>query len=145
MDRAIFAAIVLSAAFTASPFATARADSPLEGRWTGTSGEKDDIPVTLTVKDNFLVLEIRLPSGHAFPIRGEFALDPAAKPHASLDIRKMKGPDDEPIPDIKGVVVLEGDTVKMCLSDPGGPRPAAVDKVPATGGSRMTLKRAAKK
>ncbi len=145
MNRAPFAAILIYAAITANPFATARADSQLEGRWTGTSGEKDDIPVTLTVKGNSLLLEIRLPSGHAFPIRGEFSLDAPAKPPATLDIRKMKGPDDEPIPDIKGLVLVDGDTVKMSLSDPGGPRPAAVDKTPETGGSRMTLKRATKK
>jgi uncharacterized protein (TIGR03067 family) len=144
MNRTLIAAVAVTA-FSTSLFASARAESPLEGRWTGTSGENDDIPVTLTVKGNSLLLEIRLPSGHAFPIRGEFSLDAPAKPPATLEIRKMKGPDDEPIPDIKGIVLVEGDTVKMCLSDPGGPRPADVDKTPETGGSRMTLKRAPKK
>ncbi len=144
MNRAVIAAVAATA-FSTALFASARAESPLEGRWTGTSGEKDDIPVTLTVKGNSLLLEIRLPSGHAFPIRGEFSLDAPAKPPATLEIRKMKGPDDEPIPDIKGLVLVEGDTVKMCLSDPGGPRPATVDKTPDTGGSRMTLKRSPKK
>lgn len=120
------------------------AESPLEGKWTGTSGEKADIPVTLTVKDTALLLEIRLPSGHAFPIRGEFRFDTAAAPHATLDIVKLKGPDDEPIPDIKGIFKMDADSVRMCLSDPGGPRPDSLEKVPDAGGSLMSLKRSPK-
>lgn len=145
MKLTLFAAALFTALIASGHFSTLRAETPLEGRWTGTSGDMNDIPVTLTVKGASLLLEIKLPSGHAFPIRGEFALDEAAKPHSTLDIRKMKGPDDEPIPDIQGLLQLEGETVKICLSDPGGKRPESVEKVPESGGSRMTLKRAPKK
>lgn len=144
MKRSPFAAAFM-VVFASGLMALAAAEGPLEGRWTGTSGDTDDIPVTLTVKGTALLLEIKLPSGHAFPIRGEFALDDAAKPAATLDIKKMKGPDDEPIPDIKGLLRIDGDTVTICLSDPGGNRPDTVDKVPISGGSLMKLKRAPKK
>jgi uncharacterized protein (TIGR03067 family) len=145
MKHTHFVAVLLAAILIPVQFADAFADGPLEGRWTGTSGDKNDIPVTLTVKGSSLLLEITLPSGHAFPIRGEFNLDTTAQPAATLDIRKMKGPDDETIPDIKGLLRIEADSVKMCLSDPGGTRPESVEKVPESGGSLMTLKRAEKK
>jgi internalin A len=91
----------------------------LAGTWKIISAEKDDQPdkaaknaiTTYTADGKF---SVKLPDGTSS--EGTYKLDPGKKPKA-IDFTPSKGKPHE------GIYLLEGDSLKICHSDPGKPRP----------------------
>ena len=95
----------------------------LAGTWKVTSAERDGQPdkvskdavTTYTADGKFTVKFADGTSGE-----GTYQLDPGKKPKA-IDYTKNNGPNKgKPH---EGIYSLEGDTLKICRSDPGKPRP----------------------
>src|SRR5262249_4252192 len=54
-------------------------------------------------------------------------IDPAAKPHATIDLAIEEGPEDSKGKDSKGLFKLQGDKLTLCVSLPGKDRPKAFE------------------
>jgi uncharacterized protein (TIGR03067 family) len=79
-----------------------------------------------------------LSTSHAAPVAGTYALDPATTPKR-IDTTPTTGPMKRRA--FAGIYELDGDTLRVCLSDDGGPRPTGFPDTPAKGQSVAVYKR----
>src|SRR5262245_28878345 len=95
----------------------------LAGTWKVTSAERDGQPDKVSLNALTTVKadgKLHVKFADSTTGEGTFKLDPTKKPKAidyTLDYGPNKGKLHE------GIYVLEGDTLKICRSDPGKPRP----------------------
>jgi uncharacterized protein (TIGR03067 family) len=121
-----------------------RADDPaiqverkrFQGEWEMTASESDGAKLPAerfqayrrSVKEDSYTIVIDQPSG-AVTIRGRFALNPQVMPH-TIDAEPENGEL------MLGIYKLEGDTLTLCISRPGEPRPT---EFAAGSGTRLTM------
>jgi uncharacterized protein (TIGR03067 family) len=121
-------------ALLAAPPAPTRADDKdkpkgdlarLQGTWTTKAGREGNIPVVLRIEGRAVTVKFTNPQGQDIEIKGQVAVDDAAKPHKTIDWVKFTNPMGEDAPDNLGIYTFEDDdTVKVCNGGPGNERPA---------------------
>ncbi len=94
----------------------------LQGQWCAKAGSRRDIQVQIEIKGRAVRAQIKTPQGLDFKVQAEVKLDETTNPR-SLDWKKLKGPDQQPLPEIAAVYKLDGDTFTVCNGGFLGPRP----------------------
>ena len=108
--------------------ATPRDDRPkgdlaaIEGKWKAMIGPNKDRPLLLEIKGKTVSARFTGEDGDATDLKGELTLDESATPKR-IDFVKFKGDGDD-IADTLGFYKLDGDSLTLCVNNPGEPRPA---------------------
>jgi len=126
---------LLSAALivAVSSFTTARGEdtapapngdlAKLQGKWTAQVGPEKQVKITLTIKDQNVVLSFPTPEGDERELKGEIRIDEKAKPHKTIDWVKFVRPDGQDAQENHSIYELDGDSFKLCSGGPGNERP----------------------
>jgi uncharacterized protein (TIGR03067 family) len=122
---------------------SARGDDPapvgdlakLQGNWKAMTGPNKDRPVTMELKGKTIAAKLTGEDGEVTSLKGELAVNDSAKP-PTIDFTKFKNGQGEDVGDIQGIYRLEGDTLTICVGNPGGARPTEF-KVEDNGGHRL--------
>ena len=112
------------------PAAAAKADdlARFQGTWKGTVGQDTTVGIVLIFEKSNYTVSFSTTDGASYTFKGEYKLDDKAKP-ATIDFVKSKGPDGQEVPETLGLYQFEGDdTLKLCTSEAGQPRPAKIEK-----------------
>jgi uncharacterized protein (TIGR03067 family) len=125
MKTFLAACLVIVSCAVSSPAAD---DAPsgdlakLQGKWKGTVGPNQDIPLVMELKGKAVTLALTIPQGQDLELKGQVKLDDKAKPK-TWDWIKFTRPDGEDAPDNLALYELDGDTLKICSGGPGNARP----------------------
>lgn len=142
-------AVVIALALTSSAWAAPvddKKDAPalkgdlakFQGAWTAKVGPNNDVDIVVKFDGKAVNLKVTTPEGQDIELKGEFALDDAAKPHKTITWTKFTSPTGEDVPDNLGIYSVEDDdTVKTCSGGPGNARPTGFK--PGEGGQQTIL------
>jgi uncharacterized protein (TIGR03067 family) len=147
--------VVLKRQGEAQPAATAETKSDLkgdlakfQGKWTGKAGPEKNYAVTVVFTGKTCTAKVTTPDGQEFEVKGELALNEAAKPHKTIDWKNFKGPNGDDFQDNPGLYTFKDDnTLEICNGGPGKERPTEFKVGDGEDPQLFTLKRepAAKK
>jgi uncharacterized protein (TIGR03067 family) len=119
----------------------------LEGAWVITAQEhggkktpaKDLLSLSMTVEGK----QMRTREGADLKEDATIVLlDPKAKP-AAIDVKIASGSDVDKV--VKGIWKLDGDTLTVCVAEPGKDRPTAFEAKEGTGHTLLVFKKGKKK
>ena len=142
----LLAAVCLVAAAPLARDDDAKKDlDKLQGEWVIVSGERDG----MTIPKEALEGIKRTVTGEDFTVskdgevlsRGKYKLDPSKKPKAIDAITKNEAGEEVTM---QGIYEFEGDTYKVCLAQPGKPRPTEF-KTSENSGCTLTVSKKAGK
>ena len=142
--RISLASLILTAtAFASFADEPAKTDAPkgdlakLQGKWTGKFGPEKDIPLVLEIKDKAGVATLTI-DGQEKTFKGEIKLD-ETKTLKEWTWTKVKGLDGEDGADVLSIYKIDGETLTVCSSAPGGERPTAFEAGTDGGPSLVSL------
>jgi uncharacterized protein (TIGR03067 family) len=121
---AVVAVVGLCLAADAKDDAAKKEMDKLKGTWAMTAGEGngDPLPPEMVKSAKLIVMgdKITLNDGNE-KHEATYKVDPTQKP-TTIDITPTDGPEKGKV--MKGIYMLDGDTLKMCLGEAGKDRPA---------------------
>jgi uncharacterized protein (TIGR03067 family) len=95
----------------------------LEGKWKTLIGPNKDRPLVLEFKGKSVVARFTSEDGDMTDLKGEVKLDEKATPKTIAFVKFTHANGDE-MPDTLGLYKIEGDSLTLCVNNPGEPRPA---------------------
>ena len=98
----------------------------LQGKWTTKYGPEGRTTLTLVIAGKSVEATfISNQGGGGVAMKGEVAVNEAAKPNNTIDFTGFKRPDGDSVAPDLGIYVIEDDnTIKVCAGGPGKDRPA---------------------